>query len=100
MTTEHWIMTVPVLSTAHLSPAVRDWFHSGDSLAHVLDNAGYMYYCGEPGDVAKDGTHCNDAEDFPELNKCLAWARHNGSNGWVRFDEAGDLIDELPQFDW
>ena len=98
--TDRWIMTVPVLNTAHISPAVRDWFESGNSLAHVLGDDGYLYYCGELGDETKDGTHCNDTEDYPELNACMAWARRNGSNGWLRFAEAGDIVNELPQFDW
>ena len=98
--TDCWIMTVPVLNTAHISPAVRDWFKSGNSLAHDLDDDGYLYYCGELGDETEDGTHCNDTEDYPELNACMAWARRNGSNGWLRFSEAGDTVNELPQFDW
>lgn len=99
---DRWIMTVPVLNTAHLSPAVRDWFKSGDSLAHDLDDDGYLYYCGELGDEAEDGAHCTDTdtEEYPELNACMAWARRNGSNGWLRFADHGDLVDELPQFDW
>ena len=100
MPTKRWVMTVPVLSTAHISPAVREWFESGDSLAHDLDDDGYLYYCGELGDETEDGTHCNDTEDYPELNACMAWARRNGSNGWVRFAESGDLVNELPQYEW
>ena len=100
MNAERWVMTVPVLSTAHISPAVRDWFESGDSLAYDLCDDGYLIYCGELEDEAEDGTHFNDMEDFPELNKCMAWARRNGSNGWVRFTASGDLINELPRFNW
>ena len=98
--TDRWIMTVPVLSTAHISPAVLDWFKSGNSLVHDLGDDGYLYYCGELGDDTKDGTHYNDTKDYPELNACMAWARRNGSNGWLRFAEAGDIVNELPQFDW
>ena len=100
MPTDRWIMTVPVLSTVHISPAVREWFESGDSLAHNLGDDGYLYYCGDPSDTVEDGSHYNDTEDYLELNQCLEWARQNGSNGWVRFADSGDVVDELPQFDW
>lgn len=98
--TNRWIMHVPVLNTGHLTEDDAGYFESGDSLAHDLGDDGYLIFCGELSDEHPDGTHPNDIEDRPGINACMEWARHNGSNGWLRFAESGDDVDELPRYDW
>ena len=95
-----WIMTVPVLCTSHIPPDQIDQLEDPNSVAHDLGGDGYLIFCGEHGDTYEDGTHPNDNEDMPWLNEAMAWARKNGSNGWMRFAVGGTVVAELPQFEW
>ena len=95
-----WIMTVPVLCTSHIPSDQVDQLEDHNSVAHDLGGDGYLIFCGEHGDTNEDGTHPNDNEDMPWLNEAMAWARRNGSNGWMRFAVCGTVVAELPQFKW
>ena len=95
-----WIMTVPVLCTSHIPPDQAEQLEDPNSVAHDLGDDGYLIFCGEYGDTHEDGTHPNDNEDMPWLNEAMAWARKNGSNGWMRFAMGGTVVAELPQFEW
>ena len=95
-----WIMTVPVLCTLHIPPDQIDQLKNPNSVAHDLGDDGYLIFCGEHGDTSEDGTHPNDDAHLPWLNEAMAWARKNGSNGWMRFAVGGTVVAELPQFEW
>ena len=95
-----WIMTVPVLCTSHIPPDQIDQLKDLNSVAYALGDDGYLIFCGENGDTNEDGSHPTDTEDMPWLNEAMAWARKNGSNGWMRFAVGGTVVAELPQFEW
>ena len=95
-----WIMTAPVLCISHIPPDQVDQLEDLNSVAHDLGDDGYLIFCGEHGDTHEDGTHPNDTEDMPWLNEAMAWARKNGSNGWMRFALGGTVVSELTQFEW
>ena len=95
-----WIMTVPVLCTSHIPPDQIDQLEDPNSVAHYLGNDGYLIFCDEHGYTNEDGSHPNDDENMPWLNAAMAWARKNGSNGWMRFAMYGTVVAELPQFEW
>ena len=95
-----WIMTVPVLCTSHIPPDQIDQLEDPNSVAHDLGDDGYLIFCGENGDTNEDGSHPNDDENMPWLTAAMAWARKNGSNGWMRFAVGGTVVAELQQFEW
>lgn len=95
-----WVMTVPVLCTSHIPADQIARLDEPNSVAHTLGDDGYLIYCGEYGYTNEDGTHPNDTEDMPWLNKVMAWARKNGSNGWMRFAAGGTVVSDLPKFEW
>lgn len=95
-----WIMHVPVINTWHITPVENDFLNGEGSPAHVLGDDGYLIYCGELDDELPDGSHCSDVEDFPGINACMKWARRNGSNGWLRIADSGDVVDELSLYKW
>ena len=98
--TDRWIMHVPVLNTCHITKEENDFLNGVGSPAIDMGDSGYMIYCGELSDELPDGCHYNDTDDYPGINACMRWARHNGSSGWLRFAESGDDVDELPQYEW
>lgn len=93
-----WIMTVPVISTAHIKPETAKFLEFGETAgiqSYDLGDCGLLIFCGAPTDTPLDGL-----EDYPDITEVMRWARANGSNGWVRLDAAGDVIDALPQYEW
>ena len=101
--TNQWIMTVPVISTVHISPstyAVLEFGESAGFQSYSLNGSGLMVFCGLLEDTFPDGTHDQDSETWPDITEVMRWARNNGSNGWLRLDSIGDVIDALPQYVW
>lgn len=89
-----WVMTVPVISTAHLTAKNRyDPPIDDDELYGLLAVpllGGLMVHVGE--DYAHD-------PDMPEdLVKAAQWAQDLGYE-WLRFDCDGDVIADLPIYD-
>ncbi|MFP3645164.1 hypothetical protein [Paraburkholderia sp. SIMBA_054] len=93
-----WTMTIPVLSTAHLTLETRNELSNMSQFNADLTGVnicaeyaeGYFAYFNQ-GD---DPGHMSD-----NVNTLRNWAKANGHE-WVRFDSVGDAIDELPQYDW
>lgn len=101
--TKQWIMTVPVVSTAHVKPDTYKSLEFGESAGiqtYSLGDSGLLIFCGDAEDTFPDGSHEDDFEDWPDITEVMRWARKNGANGWVRLDSSGDVIDALPQYNW
>lgn len=98
MNAKAWIMTVPVLSTAHITADTAMYLkriqnsYFEDLLTYDLGENGFMVYVGD----------IEDPEDTsrPDLKACFAKAIELGANGWMRFDSAGTLYPELPTYYW
>lgn len=96
---DHWIMHIPVISTAHITPEL------GEELTQLLP--GEDFY-GLDCAVTPHGAFLyfhEGHETISELPACLraigAWANgHLKEFDWVRLDSDGDVIDALPQYDW
>lgn len=95
-----WVMTVPVLSTCHVTKATFKQGYDPIWLAHDLGDDGCLFYCGDKSEEDSDGSHNND-DDLPaDLVAAFKWARANGSNGWLRIVEIGSVVPDLPVFEW
>lgn len=97
-TTELWVMTAPVLSTAHLRPTTLATLsgvrlgHAGPGEMYVVPMTdGFMVYNTCASTVA-DPTIPQDLRD------ALHWALDNGYE-WVRFDGAGTVIAALASYE-
>ncbi len=84
-----------VLSTGHVSKATAQRFEAGHNKPETIDgymtdwsSYGWVFYC-----------HDNDETTPPELLQAAAFARARDCR-YILFDCDGDLIDELPQFEW
>lgn len=93
-------MQAPVISNWHLKPATLDALQASSpnhpnefGFYILLTDCGAMVYCSDAAEL--DG----DPEVPEDLRACLAWNIRQGFE-WIRFDAAGDVIDELPQYDW
>lgn len=95
--TGYWVMRVPVISTAHITPAVGQELHELLPGEEFYDTPcmggahGSMLYCADTDNLPEDAPQC--------LRDVLAWARGEGFD-WVRLDADGDSIDGLPEFAW
>lgn len=83
-----------VLSTEHISPATSTWLDTGrteDTYPGLLADyyAGWILW-------AEESPH----ESYPDdLKAIFAFARSHGCN-FVRLDQDGPTIEELPYHDW
>lgn len=92
-----WVMQAPVISDGHLTEDVAT------TLMELLPGEelhGTICMIGGHGALVR----CDDLELLPKdtpdcLRTVLEWAKGEGFE-WVRFDEDGDLIPALPQYDW
>lgn len=58
-----------------------------------------MVFCGEDaGDVETEAKCCEDRGQ-PDLAAVIRWAGANGSNGWLRLDECGNVVAELDLYE-
>jgi hypothetical protein len=97
-----WVMRVPVLGTSHMkedtAANLADMFMIGQNV-YALDVAPYRFGCflhvpdtDEPPETAE--------EPIPEdLLAIFAWCRKERIE-WVRLDRDGDVIADLPVYDW
>lgn len=81
-----WLMTIPVISTCHLPESVVNNLPQ-DELYAEYDNGFFIHFGPEY------SSRCE------ELMAIAQWAESEGFQ-WVRLDSDGDVIDELPKFDW
>lgn len=86
-------ITMPVISTAHLSYAT-------DQLLLSLGDGNPWTYVAPYGEGLFVYVQSEDTEGQPiELTHIFAWAREL-SYTWVRIDADGDHVDGLPVYDW
>ena len=93
--TPEWIMQVPVLSTRHITPDLAELLNNLGSSPAPWDQevigieGGWLLYVGS-----------NEATDVPEvLAPLFAWTASLGYE-WLRLDQDGDVIADLPAYDW
>ncbi len=93
-----WVMHVPVLSTAHLTfetanTEIKDNRGPG-GLYTVPFAEGFIVFSSDSGEDL-----VGDPEIPPDMLTCMKWAGKHGFE-WVRFDSAGDVVEELPTYEW
>ena len=95
---ELWIMTVPVISTGHLTSATRQELDETLNSDRVFDNiytvtfdAGWMFYNTEDPDFL-------DGDVSPDLLNILRWA-YERDYEWVRVDANADPVEDLPYYE-
>ena len=82
-------MTVPVISTAH-APSHDALIAASDSLL-VAYRDGAVYYVSEEG----------FEEPIEWMRPISRWVRREHPDSlWVHLDSIGDVIDELPVYEW
>jgi hypothetical protein len=85
-----WILTMPVISTAHVTEEADAYLRT--STTDEFKNAvapwegGYFIY------VA-------GCEPHEGLSAVFDWALKNDYD-WIRLDRDGDIVPELPQYNW
>lgn len=95
--TGHWVMRVPVISTAHIAPAIGRELHKtlpGEEFYEavcMVGAHGAMIRCADIEHLADNAPQC--------LRDVLAWGRAQGYD-WVRLDGAGDSIARLAEYAW
>lgn len=95
--TSQWLLSIPVLSTGHITKGTSDWLMEGQLAAPLAQCASFDrgFYLSVP--------HDSDAIDKSDAPADLAivwrWAMKNGYP-WVRLDADGDEIEQLPTYDW
>lgn len=96
MANEPWIMSVPVLSTAHMPgpfepDRIRD---QGDHPVALLDDGMFLFI----GSEADGNVYEGDSAWMAPISRWLDKQRL--PDRWVRFNCVGDNIKELPEFIW
>lgn len=92
-----WIMQAPVLSTIHISKETNDWLAENCDGAntsisiHDIDG-GWLVY-------SSDIDALESLEIPEDLKACLRW-NINNEYEWLRLDQDGGQVDDLPKFDW
>ncbi len=86
MSTDLYIMRVPVISTAHLPnhEAVGD----AEVLSAVYEGGWFVYM---------EDEYSPDMPDWYRNAWC--WAKQQGFS-WIRFDADGDYVEKLEKFIW
>lgn len=84
-------MTMPVLSTGHLKEeTVRNIsILMGNSTIVAEYEYGFFIYVTE-----------DQMDDWPEDLETVAQLVRNAGYTWIRFDSAGDMLENLPTYDW
>lgn len=95
-----WIMTVPVISTGHLTPATRQELDETLNSDRVFDNiytvtfdTGWMFYNTEDPEILEE-----DDSVSPDLLDILRWAYERGYE-WVRVDADAGPVEDLPYYE-
>lgn len=88
MSRPDWVMTVPVISTAHM-PRPDSLEKFSDSVVAVYEDGGFLYLPTNPP---------KDTWTIP----IDAWltANFGEDQSWVRFDCDADVIEGLPVYNW
>ncbi|MFW6855335.1 hypothetical protein ACODYM_29010 [Burkholderia gladioli] len=91
-------ITVPVLSTSHISIDTRNELSSMSQLNADVTGVsvcaeyaeGYFVFFDQANDPGRMSDNVRDVR---------AWAQKNGFE-WIRLDSAGDEVAELPKYEW
>jgi hypothetical protein len=91
-----WTITLPVVTTAHISRATCVALENRAAIAGVMESASYSHgffvrFNFEPID--------DMAKLLPDIAALRCWALRR-KHDWVRIDADGDEVDGLPKFDW
>lgn len=86
-----WVMHVPVLSTSHIKQKTLD--NLGPEFQVLNMNEGAFVWIGSDAYAS--------ANTPEELKPVIRWMNNmHPKEWWVRFDRDGDIIPELPSFEW
>lgn len=93
--TRPWTMAVPVISTAHCP--------DNDSLTALVglrpcapyEDGAFVYL-----DAPYDGAYAESEQWLHPIADWLHELQGPDCAGWVRFDSCGDVVAELPTFNW
>ncbi|OQS11666.1 hypothetical protein B0T37_04325 [Chromobacterium violaceum] len=96
----NWIMTLPVLSTSHIREQTNAWLqnHAGDwgRMTFAEYGSGYFIALGE-----SDSDPVEQFPQHPDLQQLMRWVQtHYPAATWLRLDADGDVVPELPTYDW
>lgn len=101
-----WEILVPVITTAHIKPDTARWLTLRSENKSFTSMIVAEYPDGYFVSQLEDMDDLGEAElrlkyyDVPEeLMGILRWA-YRKDYPWVRLDRDGDVVDELPTFDW
>ncbi len=86
-----WVMRVPVLSTSHIKQETLNNLGPEFQVLNMKDGA-FVWI----------GTEAYASASTPEeLKPVIRWMNSTyPKEWWVRFDRDGDVIPELPAFEW
>jgi hypothetical protein len=87
---EKWTLTIPVISTAHITQEADAYLYN--SRTGRFENAVSSWGSGHFLYVEGCGPH-------EGLDAVLNWALEN-NHDWIRLDRYGDIVPELPQYEW
>ena len=83
-----WTMKIPVLSMDHIKPESLVWLQNTEEiLCAYKDDVMFVFVPEETPSAPID------------LSTVLDWARAT-EFAWIRLDEAGDTIPDLPLYNW
>lgn len=86
-----WVMHVPVLSTSHIKQEVLN--NLGPEFQVLNMKEGAFVWIGSDAYAS--------ANTSEELKPVIRWMNNRyPKEWWVRFDRDGDIIPELPAFEW
>ena len=86
-----WMMHVPVLSTSHIKQETLN--NLGSEFQVLNPNEGAFVWIGSDAYAS--------ANTPEELKPVIRWMNNTyPKEWWVRFDRDGDVIQELPAFEW
>jgi hypothetical protein len=97
-----WRMSVPVVSTAHITKQDAERLEAAEKLPFCSQPDGFMGACSEgwlfhirwtaPSDLVRAG--------FSEAFACLIQFAQSKGETYLRLDSAGDHVKDLPVYDW
>lgn len=88
---DRWMMHVPVLSTSHIKQETLN--NLGSEFQVLTLNEGAFVWIGSDAYAS--------ANTPEELKPVIRWMNNTyPKEWWVRFDRDGDIIPELPVFEW
>lgn len=83
-----WVITIPVISTYHI-PGMEALDRMTGLQSCARDDEDYLIF------VRLDEID----EDLPWLHEIADWTYRKHNTYWVRFDQDGDVIEELPKYE-